>query len=777
MRYVSENFKAVMNEVIRPPLQLHFEVDTNILNAVNVDPDYAEDLNFDDTVAPIVTPENCLNERYYAVLGDGKPVDDPNRMCAGGFSPDISVPYGVTAYTAANTEVLIGNPIDADYFNNFNYFPAPAILSFKGGLIPDVIRVEVYDSEGEAWETERTIYNSELKEEVEFIPDNHYNWSDFRRFYVKNTTTAGRFQFNWIMLEKGKARTPSVEPVSFDNSYIASIDINTETDLTSQTLPEYEMTIECIDVDEVYTPDSTYWKNQFIEGTECYLKIGYEIGEGVESLPFFYGKLTKIPTYSQGKITFNVAFDMTDLKFSAYSSSGYSVGEGIVSIFSKYDQTVQVGEETKSYELNDLLEWCFKEYDVFADADDVSKSTSNYYGELKANDFRQLVANALGGYIRVDFDKCCLKKTTDIQYASFDDYLTRYEQIKNTLDVQNKISRTVVPKKERTVSEEYYRSMGTNVGIDPEEIGYSTFVIPFYAIGRLEVETGVATIYDISDEILREDGHAKVEVGFYNPTQAQIAYSPILHFYRVEDEEFALNRAIEGDIGEEYTNNNTLISNEHTAKKVFAVADFINGISDQYEVDVVQNYQYELGDVIRLETRTGVFKTCVITGLKYVMPGSSGHITCRRIFSFEDIPEVESDHDVTLHFGSDLILINHNHNEEDLPFVVGYITDYANSKQYLYVLGGKDNYYDSYSANICKITVTDKNGHAWEMVVLSRSITTPPTFVIPYITLPNYQGTEMNNGIAYGAIELIKAVYAEQGMNAPVDYTCAYVIE
>lgn len=777
MRYVSENFKAVMNEVIRPPLQLHFEVDTNILNAISAFPEYAEDLNFDDTVAPIVTPENCVNERYYAVLGDGKPVDDPNRMCAGGFSPDISVPYGVTAYTAANTEVLIGCAADEEYYKNFSIY-APAILSFKGGLIPDVIKVEVYDSVGEAWETERTIDNSELKEEVEFIPDfDMYERGWFRRFCVKNTTTAGRFQLNWINLEEGKIYDPPRSPISFDNSEIASIDINTETDLTSQTLPEYEMTIECIDVDEVYTPDSTYWKNQFIEGTECYLKIGYEIGEGVENLPFFYGKLTKIPTYSQGKITFNVAFDMTDLKFVVFTTGSYSVDEGIVSIFSKYDETVQVGEEAKSYELNDLLEWCFEEYDVFADADDVSKSISNYYGELKANDFRQLVANALGGYIRVDFDKCCLKKTTDIQYASFDDYLTRYEQIQNTLDVQNKISRVVVPKKEHIVSEEYYRSMGTHVGIDPEEIGYSTFVIPFYAIGRLEVQSGVATIYDISEEILREDGHAKVEVGFYNPTQAQISYSPIVHFYRVEDEEFSLNRSIEGDIGEEYTNDNTLITTEHTAKKVFAVADFINSISDQYEVDVVQNYQYELGDVIRLETRTGVFKTCVITGLKYVMPGSSGHITCRRIFSFDDIPEVESDHDVTLHFDSDLILVNHNLDEEDLPFVVGYITDYANSKQYLYVLGGNDNFYDAYSANICKITVTDKNGHAWEMIVLSRSITTPPTFVIPYITLPNYNGTEMDNGIAYGAIELIKAVYKEQGMNAPVDYTCTYVIE
>ena len=785
MRYVSENFKAVMNEVIRPPLQLHFEVDTEVFNSVGVFPIFGhdEDLDFDTDVAPIVKPENCLNEKYYAVLGDGKPVDEPNRMCAGGFYPETSVPYGVTPYTAANTEALIGS--SEEDMSNFELFDAPTTLSFKGGLIPDVIRVEGYDNDTETWETVTTLYNSELSEEIEYIPED-LEYYRLYRFYVKNTTTAGRFQFNWIMTKYGMANNPPTSPIAFDNNYVASINIDTETDLSSQTLPSYEMTIECLDVDEVYTPDSAYWKNQFKVGTKCFLKIGYEIGEGIEYLPFFTGRLSSVPSYSMGKITFNVSLDM-EVWSSEYSSESYDLGDGKITLFSLFDSSAQTGSITKSHAFGDFLDDFFDEHNIFVDADDESNSIFNYYGDIKTSDFRQLTANALGGYIKFDFDKCSLNKTTEIQYQSPIGYVKRNDQVQNTLETQNKISRATVSRTEHTVSSDNVTVSATSsIVMVAHTYVYATFVIPFFAVGRTVITNGDVSnhhtfVTGISSEEIRPDGKVEITLVF-TTTQASTGtrtFTPSVTFYRVNDENYQEYKIVNVDSGEEYSNDNSLITNEYTSNKAVAVASFINDISEQYEVDVVQNFCYEIGDIIRLETRKGVYKTCVITGLNFVIPGSSGHITCRRIFSVEDTPEaVLHEIDVRIVFGSEVIKVNHNHTEEDNAFVLGYCTDMSTGKQYLYVLGAHDVNYDEESADACKITITDKNAHDWVLYVVMRLYSpTPPYYDVPYITLPNYDYTQINSGIAYGAIELIKAAYAEQGMNAPVDYDCSYVIE
>ena len=82
MRIVSDRFKDIQNELIRPQAELYFEVGSDVLNALNAAEIYGVSLDLDDTVAPIVPPNACINEKYYAIVGDSKGVDDPNRICA-----------------------------------------------------------------------------------------------------------------------------------------------------------------------------------------------------------------------------------------------------------------------------------------------------------------------------------------------------------------------------------------------------------------------------------------------------------------------------------------------------------------------------------------------------------------------------------------------------------------------------------------------------------------------------------------------------------------------
>ena len=110
MRYLSEQFKEKQNELIRPALKLFFEVGSNVVNAINSN--LNTNIGFDDTVAPVVRPQDCTNDYFYAVLGDDSSVDEPRRICAPDdptVLPNHSVPYGVLPYTAANTEVMIGS--------------------------------------------------------------------------------------------------------------------------------------------------------------------------------------------------------------------------------------------------------------------------------------------------------------------------------------------------------------------------------------------------------------------------------------------------------------------------------------------------------------------------------------------------------------------------------------------------------------------------------------------------------------------------------------------
>ena len=255
MRYVSEIFKEKQNQIIRPPMKLYLEVDSDVERVATVNGETK--LSLDETVAPVIQPKMCNNERYYAILGDGKGVDDANRICAPDNTgeiamPDISVPWGVAPYANANTEVIIGVP--DTYYDNYVGLGSPNSfsISFKGGLIPQYVNVYYYANG--RWHYDGYVDNTDLKEEVTYTP--HYSPQYWTYFKLYNDDEGGRYQLNWV-----KRNYVNAESVIFKNNIISSASINEETDLTSQTLPDYNMTVTCFDPHKEYTPDSDYWEN------------------------------------------------------------------------------------------------------------------------------------------------------------------------------------------------------------------------------------------------------------------------------------------------------------------------------------------------------------------------------------------------------------------------------------------------------------------------------------------------------------------------------------
>lgn len=770
MRIVSNQFKETMNEIIRPATKLYFEVGTDVLESITVYGETHDEL--DDTYVPIVPPKDCTNNYYYAVVGDGIGVDDPNRICApadASVMPDVSVPYGMTPYTAADTEVLIGS--STEFYNNFSPFDEPTTLCFKNH-IPDVIRVEIYDFDTETWSTEATIYNSELSEEVTFVPSDRTLAGCFRRFWVKNTTEAGSFQLNWIRRNLSILRYDGGAPVVFENNHVSSCNISKETDLTSQTLPSYEMTVACLDPDEEYTPDTDYWGKQFKEGTACFFKLGYEINGIPEYISMFYGTLTKAPTFGEGKITFNVSINWRlgwDIEFCSQAHRELNTGDIVDSSLFK-----------------DLISFLFDSYDVFHGEDDEIGSECNYYGEVKADEARQLVANALGCFITAGMNAVDLHNANDIQYRTIDDYVTRYEQVQATLESQPKVGKIVITRNENLVSAESVRlTQSSRTYIRANEYVQILYKVPFYAISKFIVNdyqksvptAAVTAIYDALDEEINEDGTADVYVSFTSNRNTYV--QPIVSFYQVVNNKYDETERLDADSGETYENNNDLITNGYTAGKARRVAHLISDINNRYEVDVIQDYRYELGDVIRLETQKNVFKTCVVTGLNFALPGSNGHITCQKIFSMFDSPDVVQD-------AEGLTISTTDTDDSEINFTIaeasesGVVIGYTPAEEgytadRLYILGSK-----RIEGDIGGVPVeaefsgylTDLNEHDWYFYTHNIKRNADIDTTAPVVELPAYDYTMGATVEAWGVICLLKHLYESQGMTAPVDYTC-----
>ena len=775
MKFVSEQFKNILNEQIRPATRLYFEIGSNVSDLVGGNFEHSN-IGLDDDFAPTAYSDGT-NEYYYAVIGDERGVDDPNRICPptkvdGEFpAPTHTIPYGVTPYTAANTEVLIGN--STVFYNNFIGFNAPVLISFKGH-IPDVIRVEIFDDDLETWSTETTITNEDLNEEILFTPSDYSLGGKFRRFWVKNTTEDGRFQFNWIIRE-----WESEAPAVFEDSHIASCNISMETDLTSQALPSYEMTVECLDVDEEYTPDTEYWEDQFKEGTKCYFKVGYEIDGITEYIPFFFGKLSKAPTYSAGKITFNVAFDW---------SNRWNVD--LYSIPNKNLNTGDIVDGVTFFDIMDYRSDLFTHYDVFRDQTDIDNSVCNYFGSIPFGEARQLIANALGCYITVGLGSVDLHNSNDIQYKSYEDYVTRWEQIQNTLDSQPKVGKISVTRNEnRLSSNSVQRSLAERFYVHAGENEWATYNIPFYAVGKFVVNNynksvpsaAVQANYEYTaSEDIKPDGTVDIELEFWSDTNTYL--QPVVTFYGVDNAQFQETEIISDDKrGEEYINTNDLVTNSYISGKVMRVAHLINDVSNQYEIDVVQDYRYELGDVVRLETETNKFKTCVVTGLNFALPGSSGHITCRKIFSMLDCPQAVIDPN-----GLTVTSVDTTHQEFTLTVketsengvIVAYMpksTTIVYGTNVVFILGASKIHYSSggyeYDVGNTKY-LTDLNGHNWSYIAFSVGDGETVDTTAPVVQLPAYDETKTNSDLAFGLVNLIRHIYETQGMTAPVDYTC-----
>lgn len=772
MKHVSDEFREILNEQIRPATRLYFEVGIDEYAPAEADPD--SDLGFDTTVAPVTNSGNCDNQRFYAVIGDYVGVDDPNRICAPGdpaTPPPYSVPYGITPFTNANTEVLIGD--NTEYYYNFVGFPYGGTLKFLGQHTPTEVRVQRYDSESliPMWYDESVIYVGQGDTEVDFniTPGTA---GQFRRFYVKSSS-AGRFQLSWV-----KRKDTNSASIVFEDGIISNVNISQELDLTSQTLPDYSMTVECLDVDEIYKPDTAYWDNQFKEGSICKLKVGYEINGSIEYVPMFYGKLTKAPTYSEGKLTFDVAVDFNlrwEAEFLSVPNKTLNTGDIVDSIlFVDY-----IGD----YNL-------FDSYDVFHGEDDERGSECNYYGTINANEARQLIANALGCYITAGNNTVDLHNSNDIQYRTYEDYITRWEQIQATLESQPKVGKISVTRNENLLStNSVQRTIASRFYVHADETVEVTYNIPFWEVGKFVVndyqrsvpDAVVTAVYNYTGgEEVKANGTVDIVIAFWADRNTFL--QPKITFYGVDNNKYQETEYLtSAGKGEEYTNDNDLITNGYTADKAKRVAHLINDTSSHYEVDVVQDYRYELGDVVRLETETNVFKTCVVTGLNFVFPGSSGHIACRKIFSLEDCPQAIIDPDglsvsSTTYDDQDIVIVVREASESGVV-VATQIAE--GSEKRLFILGATllDGEIEGIPLDYqLNGYLTDLNKHDWYFysVALKKNAVVDTT--APVITLPDYDYQHGATLDACGMVNLLKIVYEAQGMEAPVDYTCQVTI-
>ena len=778
MRYVSEQFKEKQNQLIRPALKMCFSIaeDLNLRLAVYGEENFSD---MDSTVAPVKSPSACGSDYYYAVVGDGIGVDDSNRMCAPDNSgviatPTHLVPFGVSRVAAVGEEIMVGS-------DNRNYYiymgNAPVIMCFKGGLIPEQIKVEKYNTGTSSWELNGTISNPDLNEIVRYDFAT-YPSMGYYRLKLLNTTSGGRYQVNWFYASV--ARLNNVRKVDFENNRISSVSISEETDLTSQALPTYEMTVTCLDVNGEYKPETDYWNTEFCGGQPCYLRVGYDTGNEIEYVQMFFGSLSKEPTYANGKITFYVSIPMALSE--GVNTSGSYVNGRLYNDVPPYNASGNPGDLLESRKfVNAYSAKLFDDFnDIFIDSTDEDNSVYNHYASIPFANARQLAANALGGYIMAGFGTINVFKTCNAQYKSPVDYLTRYEQEKATLESQPKVGSIKIVRNENTLSSNYVDVEATErITVTQNAFVTPSFIIPSWEYGKIvlvDMQPGSSSAtftqtwtVGSSVQSVRADGSIEYKGYRVRCTNMTTTIKPILRFYAVDNKKYEENESANKSGTETYTNENEYITNSYTAAKAKQVARFMSDVSNQYEVDVVQDLRYELGDVIRLETEKNVFKTCIITALKFNLPGSKGHVTCRKIFSLMDseyaVPDPQGSIYANFPTGGDYYV-----GKNDGVAIFG--TFKYNNRYYFYGLGfstyTKTPGGTEYAVNK---KLVDLNGHEWGIFFynVDSSYTTNNPYVIE---LPDYDPTSGANANSWGAIELIKALYNEQNMTPPVDYTC-----
>ena len=183
--------------------------------------------------------------------------------------------------------------------------------------------------------------------------------------------------------------------------------------------------------------------------------------------------------------------------------------------------------------------------------------------------------------------------------------------------------------------------------------------------------------------------------------------------------------------------------------------------------------RYEVGDIIRLETEKNVYVTCVITGIKYNLPGSNGHITCRKVFSYEDSDNVILDPvGLSVTFGVTEIEVT---KASDRASFVGVM--HTENDTYIYVANVEE--YDkdvsgTVTSETYNATLTDLNGHIWQFAFYSVPSGTSVSTGAPIVNIPEYDVSTGATAAAYGAIALLKTIYGKQGMTAPVDWACEW---
>lgn len=771
MRYASNTFVEMQKEIIRPPFKnIYLYVGTDNCYPHNAPGGNLNDLGFDTTVAPVVAPTYCRDVRAYAVLGQSWGVDSTWRICApekvnGSFSkPNHIVPYGVSVYAEANEEVIIGNPT---YALNFTNIKSRLSIVFTGGHYPTKLEVEWYDTESGTWKSSGVFISPNPSGSSSWwFKYNNYGIPDkrFTRFKI-SSNTAGRFQLSYIMDQWSLEN--DMPTVIFNKSEIFKVNISQETDLSSQSLPTNEMTVECLDLNEIYTPDSDYWGKQFKERSPVLLTVVTEKNNYSEYLDLYIGRLTKQPNYEQGKITFNIAVELRkgwNINLAPPLDSALSVGDSIP------------GQTFHSIIFNNKL---FDDYsNAFIDATDRAASVCNTGDDIDSQEARQLIANALGCFIKSGINTIDIENANNIQYKPIDDWLTRYSQVKYDLDSKPKVGKINVLRMNNVVASDYVEVECPDrkaVGSLSYPYALFDFELPFFATGKFTLvnaqssESGVTISQSAVSEVVKLDnGNYKATIPFTADEYTTI--KPIVRFYKTESTEHTDTEIMDEEAGEVYENNNRLVTNSYIAGKVKRVAHLVSDISNQFEVDVVQDLRYEVGDVIRLETEKNVYKTCVITGLKFNLPGCNGHISCRKIFSMLDGDSViDEPKGLSLSFGVTSI-------EVDTASEAGCVVGIMNTQttRYIYVLGVAT-YKEDINGTITNKTfnakLTDSNNHEWKFAYYAVPSGVAVNTGAPVVDIPEYDPATGATEACFGAVALLKTLYAEQGMNAPADYT------
>ena len=535
--------------------------------------------------------------------GYGYKVDDPMYRCgSGSLGGNGGVADRFFTSKVMTPNVKFSHGLLFTQVSNFDSLAIEIAPLYSGTLT-----MELEDTDGVSIATQSISDTQEIKR-VTFDITSLHNYS--APLYMNFTLSrGGRFALT------GTYADDSFEDLLFDNSNIVSAETFVNTDLYSQAVPNDQINLTVLDINNDFDPANPQGKfAKLTPDREFFLRLGYRLPDRYGEVEWVDGAwssgsgyyISDTPTYQDQKVTM--------LFKPQYLSNKTNVSEPI-----KHG-LYGVGNEVDSRNITifgypGINTTAMIDKQAFTSALMWAKNAQGYYFRYR---------NAFYNIFSSDF-------------ARMSDYVISGNRILDggiQLDKQPMLKNLVI-KQYKNVQSALRLTQSFSVAADDYEYysAWGKYRARIYNSQELDISCIEMThTGGIDWTIIYEDvnNSGVLSTSIYVTASSRVVVSGSFNIYGTDSSSTDIVMRV-NDEGEDMTIDNPLITSNALVVSCANATKFIAAMREVYTVNIVNDIRLVNGDNVYLDTPYEKHIPVKITGIKRVMPGIKSELTCRRL--------------------------------------------------------------------------------------------------------------------------------------------------